>query len=265
MTAESPDPPPSHRLPPSGGGHDTDALFGGVAELCERILRSALADGAALAVLTRHAHTRELAYATDTTAVRLDELPFTLGEGPCVDAYLHDAPQFHPHLDSVTHTSQWPTFATEATQLGVRSLFAFPIPGARRPTGPAGVLELYRRAPGNLTEDQRVAAQAGATAIGHRLATNWDEHRTRFGSAAEAIAAVATTDAALDEPADAFTRTQIHIAAGMLAIHLNTQPDEALDRLRAHSFASGRRISSVAADIIAKRLTLDDEHDPPHQ
>jgi len=208
-----------------------------------------------------------LAYATDTIAVRLDELQFTLGEGPCLDAYLDDEPQFHPNLDSVTQTSRWPTFATEATQLGVHSLFAFPVPGARQPTGPSGVLEFYRCTPSSLTEEQHAAAQAGAAAIGRRLQTNWEEHLARFGSTKEAIdaAAAAAASAAQEGAAEPFTRTQIYVAAGMLAIQLNAQPDEALDRLRAHSYACGHRISSVAADIIAHRLTLHDEPDPPHQ
>ena len=73
-----------------------------------------------------------------------------------------------------------------------------------------------------------------------------------------AIDAAATAGAASDEPADAFTRLQVHIAGGMVAIQLAINADEAIDRLRAYSYARGRPISSVAADIIARRLTLRD-------
>lgn len=261
MTTEYPEGQPSYETSPhSAAGRDTHSLFAGVGELCERAARGAHADGAALAVVTRQAYTRELAYATDTIAVRLDELQFTLGEGPCLDAYLDDEPQFHPNLDSVTHTSRWPTFATEATQLDVHSLFAFPVHGARRPSGPSGVLEFYRRTASSLTTEQHAAAEAAAAAIGHRLQANWNEHLARFGGTNEAIDA-----AAQDGITDPFTRTQIHIAAGMLAVQLNTRPGQALDRLRAHSYAYGRRISAVAADIIAHRLTLHDQPDSPHQ
>ena len=137
----------------------------------------------------------------------------------------------------------------------MHSLFAFPVPGALRP---AGVLELYRRNPGSLTQDQSAAAGACAAALGRQLRTNWQEHLAGFDSTKEAIDAVAGDSAAQDGTGEPFTRTQIHVAAGMLAIQLNTQPDVALDRLRAHAYASGRRISSVAADIIAHRLTLRD-------
>jgi len=265
MTTESPDPQPSRgNPPPSAGGGGTHALFTGVDELCERAAREACTDGAALAIVTRHAHTRELVYATDSIAVQLDELQFTLGEGPCLDAYLYDEPQFHPNLDRVAHTSRWPTFATEATALGVHSLFAFPVPGARRPSGPSGVLELYRRTAGNnLTAQQHAAAQASAATIGHRLQTNWEDHLSRFESTTEAINEAAAAGAALDETADPFNRTQIHIAAGMVAIQLQVHPNEGLDRLRAYSFAHQRRISSVAADVVARRLTLHDQPNPP--
>ena len=256
MTPESPEPHSSHGFSSQAGGHDHLALFAGVDALCERAARAARADGAALAVVTRHAHTRELAYATDTVAVRLDELQFTLGEGPCVDAYLDGEPQFHPDLHNPTRTSQWPSFATEATALGVQSLFAFPVPGARPSAGTCGVLELYRRTAGSLTADQHAAAQSAATTIGRRLQANWQEHLSRFGNTTTAVDVAAAAGAAHDGSADPFTRTQIHVAAGILAVQLNTQPDHALDRLRAHAHATGRRISAVAADVIAHRLTL---------
>lgn len=44
-----------------------------------------------------------------------------------------------------------------------------------------------------------------------------------------------------------------HVAAGILAVQLNTHPIAALDRLRAQSYATGRRITSVVSDVIARR------------
>jgi hypothetical protein len=266
MTTHSPDPQPRRDTAQgSASSPGTSPLFAGVGDLCDDAAQDSRTDGAALAVLTRQAHSRELIYATDPLAQQLDELQYTLGEGPCFDAYLHDTPQFHPNLDSTTQTSRWPTFAAEATRLGVHSVFAFPVPGPRRLMGPSGVLEFYRRATGTLTDTHTAAATAGAAAISLRLQSNWDDHLVRFRTTEEAIDAAAATEAALDEPADPFTRSQIHVAAGMLANRLRVHPNEAVDRLRAHSYASGRRISSVAADIIACRLTLHDHTDPPHQ
>jgi hypothetical protein len=59
---------------------------------------STAVDGVAVAVLSRVTQSRELAYATDDVAQQLDELQYTIGEGPCFDAYLDDHPQFYPPL-----------------------------------------------------------------------------------------------------------------------------------------------------------------------
>jgi hypothetical protein len=230
-----------------------DPFFAGVGEICDTAMRGAGADGAALAILTGSATSRELMYASDTIAQQLDELEYTLGEGPCIDAYLDDRPQYHPDLTSVTRTSQWPTFAADATDLGVHALFAFPIPDGKRPMG---VLELYRHTAGDLAEPEHASVVANAVAIARRLQTSWDELVTRFGGAEEAIDAMTTTGPALDETANPFNRRQIHVAGGMVGMQLGINPDEGIDRIRAYSYSRGRRISTVAADIIARRLTI---------
>jgi GAF domain-containing protein len=227
-------------------------LFAGVDALCTELLRPAGVDGAAVAVLSPANQSRELAYATDDVAQKLDELQYTIGEGPCFDAYLDDHPQFYPQLDSVGDAPRWPIFAADATDLGVRALFAFPIPDGRRPMG---ALELYRRDPGRLTDGQHDSASACATAIAARLQANWESCVVLAGSAERALEAVVTFDA-LSESPDAFTRTQVHIAAGMVAEQLGISAGEGVDRLRAHSYAHGRALSLLAADIIARRLTL---------
>ncbi|WP_006242339.1 ANTAR domain-containing protein [Mycolicibacterium tusciae] len=104
------------------------------------------------------------------------------------------------------------------------------------------------------------AACASASAIANQLESNWQEHRARFGSVEQAIDAAASSNAS-QEPIDPFTRTQVHVAAGMVAVQLGISSDEAVDRLRAHAYAYARRLSSVAADIIARRLTLSDQDD----
>jgi hypothetical protein len=240
---------------PTSAGWSADSLFSGVAELCDTAMQQAGADGAALAVLTRSSRTRDLVHATDTIARQLDELQYTIGEGPCLDAYAYDSPQFYPELDNVEQTSRWPTFAAEATELGVHALFAFPIPDGQRPMG---VLELYRRTAGGLAASDHSASAACAAAIGRLLQSNWEAYAAQFESAQQAIDAAATAGAAFDESTDAFTRSQFHVAGGMVAVQLSVKADEAIDRLRAYAYARGRSISSVAADIIARRLTLRD-------
>jgi hypothetical protein len=233
-------------------------LFAGVGRICDTAMRQANADGVALAVLTGSRRVRELVYASDPIAKQLDDLQYTIGEGPCFDAYLDDDPKFYPELTSVAQTSRWPTFAAEATRLGARALFAFPVPDVPRPMG---VLELYRRSAGGLADFEYSSARTGAAAIAHQLGSNWQDQVARFHSVERAIDATATAGAWKLEPTDPFTRTQVHVAGGMVAIQLGVDADEAVDRLRAFAYASGRAMSSVAADIIARRLTLSDQDD----
>jgi hypothetical protein len=239
---------------------DEDLLFAGVDRLCDVAMQQANADGVVLAVLTRSRHVRELVYASDPIARQVDDLQYTIGEGPCFDAYLDYDSKFYPELTSVTETSRWPTFAAEATQLGVRALFAFPIPDGLRPMG---VLELYRRTEGGLADSEHSSVMTCAAAIAHQMGSNWQERVARFHNVEQAIDETAIAAAKL-EPTDPFTRTQIHVAGGMVAIQLGIDADEAVDRLRAFAYACGRPVSSVAADIIARRLTLRDQDDFPN-
>jgi hypothetical protein len=255
------DPDRSPREDPRAVSEPSDwgePLFTGLHAICDTAIQLTGADGVAVAVLTRAARVRELAYVSDPIAQQLDELQYTIGEGPCFDAYLDDQPQLYPELRSGAPTSRWPTFATDATQLGIQALFAFPIPNGQRPIG---VLEFYRRAAGGLDDVQYEWAAACATAIAQQLQSNWRTYVARTGSTQRAIETAAVTGVALSEPADPFTRTQIHLAGGMAAVQLGVMSSEGVDRLRAYSYAHGRSISAVAADIIARRLTLNDQRD----
>jgi hypothetical protein len=51
----------------------------------------------------------------------------------------------------------------------------------------------------------------------------------------------------------------------MVAVQLQIPASEALLRLRAHAFANDQTLSAVAADIVARRLRLQDDRDEPEQ
>jgi hypothetical protein len=228
-------------------------LFVGVGDLCSRLSRPIGVDGVAVAVLSPATQSRELVYATDVIAQRLDELQYTIGEGPCFDAYHDDRPQSYPELDDIVGAApRWPTFAADAAQMGVHAVFAFPVPDGQRPMG---VLELYRRAPGALTDFQHGLASFSASAIATRLQGNWESLVSMTGSA-DAAVDVAVNAVVMNDPPDAFTRLQLHIAAGVVAEQLGIPADVGVDRLRAYAYASEQTLSSVAADVIARRLTL---------
>jgi hypothetical protein len=111
------------------------------------------------------------------------------------------------------------------------------------------VLELYRRAPGALDDQQLAHASAGAEAIGHEVLTRLPEVASPAESALHA-------EAALLHPSNPFTRADVYVASGLVASQLDVSTDDALARIRAHAFARGMDLTATAADIVSGRLKL---------
>jgi hypothetical protein len=69
--------------------------------------------------------------------------------------------------------------------------------------------------------------------------------------------------AAADPKSDAWaelntlSRAEVSQATGMLVAQLEIEPAEALVRLRAHAYATGRSVTDVADDILERRLQLE--------
>ncbi len=201
-----------------------------------------------------------MVYATDALAQQVDEMQFVLGEGPCLEAYRGDRFLLCPRLDDEALQRRWPGFTVELADLGVAAVFAFPIPGQHRPLG---VLELYRRTEGELLPREQQSAMVCAAALGAALESNWRDLLSHSSSAEAAMDAVAVHGARAGST-DAFTRTQVHVAAGMVAVQLAVSTGEALDRLRGYAYGRNRPIVAVADDVVARRLSfrgldIDDE------
>jgi len=173
----------------------------------------------------------------------IEDLQFTLGEGPCVDAYESDRPVLEPNLPSPS-TARWPAFTGPALDAGARAVFGFPMRvGAIR----LGALNFYRDSAGPLGaeahSDALVMADVAARAV---LAM---QARALPGSLAIAL------------EANAEFRLVVHQASGMVAVQLGVGVTEALIRLRAQAFANGRSLSEVAEDVVARRVRFDREGD----
>jgi len=173
----------------------------------------------------------------------IEELQFTLGEGPCMDAHTFGVAVIEPDL-AAPATLRWPAFAPAARAAGARALFGFPIRiGAAR----LGALNLYRDHAGSLSDDQHSYAQVVS------------EVAARAILASQADAPTGTLAVELDaEPNFAF---RVHQAAGMVAVQLDVSVADALVRLRAHAFRTGRLISVVADDVVGRGLRFDAESD----
>jgi hypothetical protein len=173
----------------------------------------------------------------------LEDLQFTMGEGPCRDAFRTGVPVHAPTFD-VAIIARWPTFVDVAHESGISSVFAYPLmtKGAR-----VGVLTLYHDGEGDLSAAQHDDSLAMAGILTETVLSMQD--------AAPAGKLAAGLEGAVDY------RAQVHQASGMVAVQLGIPVAEALLRIRARSYAVGRPIGLVASDIIARRLRLVEDGD----
>src|SRR6266567_7088448 len=82
--------------------------------------------------------------ATDEVSQLIEDLQYTLGEGPCVDAYQQDQVVAEPDLADPVRR-RWPAFTPPVLAAGVRAMFGFPLWAG---TVRLGALNLYRNVPG---------------------------------------------------------------------------------------------------------------------
>lgn len=176
--------------------------------------------------------------ASNEMTAHVEDLWFTLGEGPGVDAHEEGVPVVEPDL-ARPHRARWPSFTPPAVAAGVAATFSFPL----RLGGIAlGSLTLYQAHAGRLSADQYADALVMASvALSAVLARQ---------------AEAPLGDLALELETLSSTRTEIHQATGMVSAQLGVSAADALVRLRAHAYAEGRTLSEVAADILGKRLRL---------
>jgi hypothetical protein len=175
---------------------------------------------------------------TDEVSHLIEELQYTLGEGPCVDAYRQDAVVTEPDLaDPVMR--RWPAFTPSAVEAGVRAVFGFPM---RVGSVRLGALNLYRDVPGPLTGEQHADALVVAEVAG------------RWVLEAQAGAPADTVAEELEIGAD--FHFAVHNAAGIVSVQESISVTEALIRLRAHAFSADRPLADVARDVIARTLRL---------
>lgn len=199
-------------------------------------------DGCGLSLFADQAPQMTVA-ATDARARLLEELQFTLGEGPCIDVFGQGRPVSHPEL-AATGPARWPGFAPAALDAGIRAVWAFPLQlGAIR----LGVLDLYRETTGMLDVDQTSEALAFTDAATLLLLHLQEQ------------APPGSLHPVLDEPWS--LRAEVHQATGMIAVQTGVSLPAALLLLRAHAFANGRPIGQVAADVVNRRLRFDPERE----
>jgi len=220
--------------------------------LCQASVELLQVDGASIS-LTLAGTNRGTFGSSGPLSRHLDELQFTFGEGPCLDATHSNAPVLVGDLDD-PGDARWPAFAGAVLDAGVGAVFALPV---RLSAEPVGALDLFRVGRGPLGEaglaGGLLAAELVALPLLDLLAghTDWEA----AGQPDDGWMQLASLE-----------RVEVYQATGMIVGALDVDPAEALVRLRAHALARGITAAEVAIQIVERRMSLDsrDWQDPPN-
>jgi hypothetical protein len=166
--------------------------------------------------------------ASDDVAARLEDLQDVLREGPGLDAFRTGAAVLHPRA---AQGRLWPMLQQAMSEQfpGV-SLVAFPMHPDSEVLGAISLYSASEPALSCTVEE----AQFLANAIGVAILGRFDRAES--------------TDAVWS------TRDRINQATGMVVAQLGFRASDALAVLRAHAYAHGRSLESVAEAVVAREL-----------
>lgn len=206
--------------------------------LCDTCVEVLDVTGAGIMLMSDGQHRGTLGVSNRVMTL-VEDLQFTLGEGPCIDAYTSEHPVLEPDLVDPA-VNRWPAFSGPAVQAGVRAVFGFPL---RTGAANIGALDVYLDHPGDLRPDQLTDAAVMAGVISSTVL------------ALQAEAAPGELPGQLDTTT--LARAIVHQASGMLSAQLDIDVSDALVRIRAHAYTSNRPVNDVARDIVERRLRLE--------
>ena len=214
----------------------------GMGELIRRLCRLAVDEmalsGCALVLMSGTEAASTLAgagrHASTVTGLQME-----LGEGPCLQAFASGVPVLLPDL--AENANRWPAFTAAALAVGVHAEFSLPLTVG---SGGTGTLDLCRDRPGMLNDEH--LADALVTADIARDAVLYQQY-TPGGAGLAELLDMGGTD-----------RIVIHQATGMIAAQVNDTTSNALARLRAAAFASGRPMHDIARDVVERRIRFDE-------
>jgi hypothetical protein len=208
------------------------------ARLCEVCAEVVAVSGAGVMLMSGDVPEGSLCTTNAVSGV-IEELQYTLGEGPCVDAYQTDRVVLEPDLAD-PDTPRWLAFTPKAVEAGARALFGFPVRlGAVR----LGAMNLYQDRPGPLSDDQHADALVMADVVAQWVLD------------VQAEAPPGALAAELEAGGEFYF--VVHNAAGVVSVQLGCTITEALIRLRAYAFSNDRLIRDVAKDVVARTLRFE--------
>jgi len=183
--------------------------------------------------------------ASNEDAKTAEALQFTLGQGPCLDAFTEGRPIL---VADVTDASSragtiWPAYTEQLlARTPFTAVFAIPLASGGMSLG---TLSMYRRRSGRLSEKEL----GDALAITHQIFFDLVDTGTFSGDVQPAFLW-------LNLPL-ARTRAVVWQAIGMLIVQHDLTTADALAVLRAYCYARDLLIDDVAAEIVRQTLPLD--------
>lgn len=220
------------RLEPASGGEP------GTARLCEVAAEVTEMSGAGIMLMSGDVARGSVCSSNNVSAL-LEDLQYTLGEGPCADAYRLNRPVGEPDLAEPA-TARWLAFSPPALAAGVRAVFGFPVQVG---VAKLGSLNLYRNTPGALTDEQHAEALVMADVAARAVIAMQTE---------APLGAVAVE---LEQGAN--LRFVVHQASGMVSVQLGVSITEALIRMRAYAFSHDLLLDDVANEVVARTMRFD--------
>jgi hypothetical protein len=188
--------------------------------------------GAGLTLMTKNG--LGAVWASDSACLAAEDLQFTLGEGPALDAFRSAAPALEPSLAHAA--ARWPFFAPAALGLGVRAAFSFPLQVG---VIGLGALNLFRDTPGFPSDDELADALVLADVVTEDLIDLQALGELHWG------------------PSDHLgQRARVHQATGMVSVQIDSDMSSALACIRAFAFANEMTIFDVANQVLARTLRL---------
>jgi hypothetical protein len=208
--------------------------------LCGACVRLLDVDGASISIIDG-VQMRGTFGSSGALSRTLDELQFTFGEGPCLDAVASGRPVLVDDLDDAAE-QRWPALTGAFLEQGVRAVYALPIAIS---SAWIGALDLYRHSSGPLSEPALSGGKWAARLAARPLLdlmtadVDWKDAGER--------------ETGWDQLAS-LDRVEVYQATGVLIAALDVTPTEALVRLRAYAIGHSMPVSQVAYALLDKRL-----------
>ena len=175
----------------------------------------------------------------------LDELQFTYGQGPCLDAVETNSMVAADDLDSPGE-NRWPALTEQVLAHGIRSMYALPVTVAGMPIG---ALDLYRHRSGTLHGTALTGGlwAAGLASLPLLDLMNADVDWQAAGDGTEIFDQLASLE-----------RVEVYQATGMIIAEFDVDAADAVARLRGHAISHDLTASAAAFRVLDHRILMID-------